>query len=72
VSGEVRVRVCPDGPVLVRGAESVVDEHGEVHEVTRPVVALCACGRSGRLPWCDATHQGMPPAGRDQGRGPTS
>jgi CDGSH-type Zn-finger protein len=57
VSGQVRVRVCPDGPVLVRGAETVVDDRGEVHEVTRPVVALCACGRSTRQPWCDATHQ---------------
>jgi CDGSH-type Zn-finger protein len=64
VTGEVRVRPCRDGPVLVRGAQTVVDEHGEVHEVTRPVVALCACGRSSRMPWCDATHQVMQVAGR--------
>jgi CDGSH-type Zn-finger protein len=59
VSGEVRVRVCPDGPLLVRGAEAVVDEHGESHEVTRPVVAVCVCGRTSRAPWCDGTHQAV-------------
>jgi CDGSH-type Zn-finger protein len=59
VSGEIRVRVCPDGPVLVRGADAVVDEHGEHHAVTRPVVALCVCGRSSLKPWCDATHQAV-------------
>jgi CDGSH-type Zn-finger protein len=57
MSGEVRVRVCPDGPVLLRGAETVVDDRGSEHLVTRPVVALCACGRSARKPWCDGTHQ---------------
>ena len=37
----VRVSACPDGPLLVRGADEVTDEDGVVHPVTRPVVALC-------------------------------
>ena len=57
MSGEVRVRACPDGPLLVRGADSVVDEHGHPHPVTRPVVAVCVCGLTSRSPWCDGTHQ---------------
>ena len=57
MTGEVRMRVCPDGPVLVRGADTVVDGQGESHRVTRPVVAVCACGRTSRAPWCDGTHQ---------------
>ena len=56
---EVTVRMCPDGPMLVRGAESVVDDAGEAHEVTRPVVAVCACGKSQRMPWCDSTHKSI-------------
>jgi CDGSH-type Zn-finger protein len=28
-----------------------------VHAVRRPVVALCRCHRSDRLPWCDSTHK---------------
>ena len=54
---QVEVRVCGDGPALVRGADVVRDEHGRLHEVTRPVVALCLCGRSQRSPWCDGTHK---------------
>jgi CDGSH-type Zn-finger protein len=52
--------MCPGGPLLVRGAETVRDEAGEEHAVTRPVVALCACGKSSRKPWCDSTHKSIP------------
>lgn len=57
MSREVSVERVPDGPVLVRGADVVRDGDGVVHEVTRPVVALCTCGTSARLPWCDGTHK---------------
>ncbi|WP_188780046.1 CDGSH iron-sulfur domain-containing protein [Marmoricola endophyticus] len=60
----VRTEACPGGPVLVRGAEDVVDEQGVAHPVTRPVVALCACERSQRMPWCDSTHQAVARARR--------
>jgi CDGSH-type Zn-finger protein len=59
VSGWAVVRHCPDGPILVRGAETVQDEEGNEIPVTRPVVALCACGKSSRKPWCDATHKAI-------------
>ena len=55
----VRVSACPDGPLLVRGADEVTDEDGVVHPVTRPVVALCRCERSQRMPWCDGTHRAL-------------
>jgi CDGSH-type Zn-finger protein len=56
----VEVRRCPHGPLLVRGAEAVVDDHGVSHPVERPVVAVCACGKSQRQPWCDGTHKAIP------------
>ncbi len=51
------MRLCPGGPLLVRGADVVRDEAGVAHAVTRPVVAVCACGKTGRPPWCDGTHK---------------
>ena len=59
MSAEVRVQPCPRGPLLVRGANVVVDEQGAEHAVTRPVVALCVCDRSSRKPWCDGTHKSI-------------
>ena len=56
----VSVRQCPDGPLLVRGADFIVDEDGVEVAVTRPVVAVCTCGKSQSKPWCDATHKVIP------------
>ncbi|GAA4807851.1 CDGSH iron-sulfur domain-containing protein [Nocardioides caeni] len=52
-----QITVVPDGPALVRGADVVYDDQGVAHEAERPVVAVCLCGLSQRLPWCDATHK---------------
>lgn len=51
------LRVCPGGPLLVQGADTVTTADGRVHEVHRPVVALCRCGATGRRPYCDGTHK---------------
>ena len=54
------VVLCPGGPMLVRGAATVQDADGRVHESTRPVVALCRCTKTGRPPFCDGTHKLLP------------
>lgn len=60
----VVVTPCGEGgPILVRGADTVQDADGVSHVVTRPVVALCTCEKSQRLPWCDGTHKAV-----DRGR----
>ena len=65
MSDDISVEPCPDGPLLVRGAGSVRDRDGVEHPVTRPVVAVCTCGKSARLPWCDSTHKALRRAARD-------
>lgn len=54
------VVVCPGGPLLLRGDHVVEDADGQVHRTTRPVSAVCRCGRTGTAPWCDGTHQQLP------------
>jgi CDGSH-type Zn-finger protein len=49
--------MCPDGPMLVRGDVVVEDADGTQHRTTRPVSAVCRCGRTSRAPWCDGTHK---------------
>ncbi|MBA3780370.1 MAG: CDGSH iron-sulfur domain-containing protein [Nocardioides sp.] len=46
--------------MLIRGAKTVQDADGRVHASVRPVVALCRCTRSARLPFCDGTHKLLP------------
>jgi CDGSH-type Zn-finger protein len=46
--------------MLLRHATSVQDVDGRVHPVDRPVVAVCRCLKSSRLPWCDGTHKVIP------------
>ena len=45
------------GPVLVQGPVEVVLDDGTLRVSERPVVALCACGRSGSYPFCDTSHR---------------
>jgi hypothetical protein len=54
---DVEVTPCAGGPLLVRGADAVRCGDGQVHATTRPVVAVCTCEKSQRLPWCDGTHK---------------
>ena len=53
----IRVEAVKGGPLLLRGADEVVDADGVAHDVDRPVVALCTCTLSQRKPWCDGTHK---------------
>ncbi|MFE3557043.1 CDGSH iron-sulfur domain-containing protein [Streptomyces sp. NPDC059193] len=52
-----RVRMDPEGPVLVEGPVEVVLDDGTVARSDRFVVALCTCRRSRLYPWCDTSHR---------------
>ena len=54
------------GPVLVQGPVEVVLDDGSTRTSDRPVVALCACGRSGRYPFCDTSHRRRSPPRRPE------
>ena len=51
------VTVVPNGPVLVEGPVTLTTEDGETHTSDRFVVAVCACRRSKRYPFCDTSHR---------------
>jgi CDGSH-type Zn-finger protein len=59
MSAETRITPYRNGPYLVRGPFTIVDQDGEEIEVKRKVVALCRCGRSQTRPFCDGTHKGI-------------
>ena len=66
---EDRVTITPyrDGPLLVRGPFTLVDQNGDEIHVDREVVALCRCGKSRIKPLCDSTHKAIgfkAPSGR--------
>lgn len=50
--------------MLVRGQAVIEDADGVRHRTTRPVSAVCRCGCSARLPWCDGTHKSLAPEQR--------
>ena len=54
--------------MLLRGDHLVQDGAGTVHRTTRPVSAVCRCGKSGIAPWCDGTHKLGPRAAGGPGR----
>lgn len=58
-SDELRITPYRDGPYLVRGAISLVDQDGQEIPTNRKVIALCRCGKSSRRPFCDGTHKAI-------------
>lgn len=50
----VKVRIKPNGPYLVEGEFTIVDENG--NESAPKKSALCRCGGSVTKPYCDGTH----------------
>ncbi|MDX6604512.1 MAG: hypothetical protein QOF23_1021 [Solirubrobacterales bacterium] len=52
-------RITPyrNGPYLVRGPFTLIDQEGREIEIKRRVVALCRCGHSRIRPFCDGTHK---------------
>jgi CDGSH-type Zn-finger protein len=45
-----------NGPYLLRGDFTLLDEDGNEIDARRGTVALCRCGRSRMRPFCDGTH----------------
>ncbi|WP_426361734.1 CDGSH iron-sulfur domain-containing protein [Streptomyces sp. E-08] len=52
-----RIRLLPEGPLLVEGPAEIVMPDGTVIRCERPVMALCTCRRSLRAPFCDTSHR---------------
>lgn len=55
--GRVSITVCPDGPLLVRGAYELLDGDDRPIDPGRATVALCRCGASSIKPFCDGSHK---------------
>lgn len=51
------VTVYPDGPLLLRGDAELRTVDGEVLSSGDRTVALCRCGHSATVPFCDGTHK---------------
>lgn len=57
MSAPVTITPYRDGPLLVRGPFTLLDQDGEEIVVDRGTVALCRCGHSRMRPFCDGTHR---------------
>jgi len=56
---EVNIRVRDDGPLLIEGTVKLFDAEGNEFPLSpdKPAFALCRCGHSGNLPFCDGSHK---------------
>ena len=56
---EVKIRMRPNGPLLVEGAFTLTDSEGKEFSLNteKPAIALCRCGASGNRPFCDGSHK---------------
>jgi CDGSH-type Zn-finger protein len=53
----VEITAYANGPYLVRGAKTLIELDGTEISLRRRAVAVCRCGQSRNLPFCDGTHK---------------
>ena len=49
------IEIASYGPLLVKGLEAFTNSQGAPLS-TKPITALCRCGKSSTKPYCDGTH----------------
>jgi CDGSH-type Zn-finger protein len=59
MSEQATITPYRNGPYLVRGEFTILDQDGNEISRRRETVALCRCGRSGSKPFCDGTHKAI-------------
>ena len=52
----VKIKLAPNGPLLVQGKIEIQDKNGAITTHTK-MTALCRCGASANKPYCDGSHQ---------------
>jgi CDGSH-type Zn-finger protein len=57
MSDQVTITPYRDGPLLVRGPVDLRDQDGNSIDPGREVFALCRCGKSRKMPFCDSSHK---------------
>ncbi|MGS0765880.1 CDGSH iron-sulfur domain-containing protein [Syntrophomonas curvata] len=54
---DVRIQILNRGPIIVAGHAALVDDEGSTIAHQEPV-ALCRCGQSENMPFCDGISKG--------------
>jgi len=62
------VRIVPGGPLLIEGPVELTLPDGSTVRSDRFLVAICACRRSRRYPFCDTSHRAKQRHGNVQPR----
>ena len=62
------IQCAPNGPYLVKNLGQFRDSEGNSIS-TKPVIALCRCGKSSNKPFCDGTHSKIGFSGEKEGDG---
>jgi len=51
---ETKIEVKANGPLILCGQLEITLADGQVKHMER--VVICRCGQSGKMPYCDASH----------------
>lgn len=54
--GSIQIRLTPNGPLLVKGPMEIKDNKNKLR-FRGEKAALCRCGQSKSMPFCDGTHK---------------
>jgi len=53
----LKITASKNGPYLIEVTEAVLTKNGTEEKLDSKMIALCRCGHSANLPFCDGTHE---------------
>lgn len=57
IMADTRIQILAQGPIIIAGHADLIDDHGNTIPRQEPV-ALCRCGQSQAMPFCDGIEKG--------------
>ena len=54
---DTRIQILNQGPIIIAGHADLIDDNGKTIPRQEPL-ALCRCGQSKSMPFCDAIERG--------------
>lgn len=53
----LKIKISENGPILIEFNKAILYRNDKQEELQQKRIALCRCGQSSKIPFCDGMHK---------------